>query len=148
MKYLLDTNVISEFGKIRSGRADSAVKQWSETVNTYDLFLSVITMQELKIGILQAARKDPQKATVLNHWLYDSVLTAFKGRILALDLAAGFISADHHVLDPSSYRDSFIAAIAIANQLTVVTRNTKDFERTGVPLLNPWLFGKPAAALA
>jgi toxin FitB len=140
VKYLLDTNVVSELRKIRSGRADAAVTAWAASVDSNHLYLCVITLQELKIGLLLAEKKDPIKAKVLQQWLPESVLSAFKNRILTLDVNAAFLSAEFNVPDPVSYRDGFIAAIAKSNGMTVATRNTKDFERTGVSVFNPWLF--------
>jgi toxin FitB len=140
MRYLLDTNVISELRKVGSGRANPAVTLWASTVDSNDLYLSVITMQELEIGVLSAERADPLKGKALRQWLHGSITDLFKNRILVLDTTAAFISAKFNVPNPTPFRDGFIAAIAATHGMTLVTRNTKDFERTGVTLLNPWLF--------
>ncbi|QVL48397.1 MAG: type II toxin-antitoxin system VapC family toxin [Thiocapsa sp.] len=140
--YLLDTNVVSELRKVRAGKADIRVAAWADSVETVDLFLSVITIEELEIGVLLAERRDPTRGTVLRAWLDRHVLPAFAGRILSLDTAIARSSARLHVPDPRPLRDAFIAATALAHGMTVVTRNVRDFEKTGVPILDPWQWGR------
>ena len=137
--FLLDTNVVSELRKARAGNADPHVVEWADRVEATDLFLSVITVQELEIGVLLAERRDPAQGSVLRTWLNDQVLPAFSGRILAVDIAVAQRSARLHVPDPRPVRDGLIAATALVHGMTVVTRNIADFESTGVSLLNPWL---------
>lgn len=139
--YLLDTNVVSELRKVRAGKADIRVAAWADSVETVDLFLSVITIEELEIGVLLAERRDPTRGAVLRAWLDRHVLPAFAGRILSLDTAIARSSARLHVPDPRPLRDAFIAATALAHGMTVVTRNVRDFEKTGVPILDPWQWG-------
>lgn len=140
--YLLDTNVVSELRKVRAGKADIRVAAWADSVETVDLFLSVITIEELEIGVLLAERRDPTRGAVLRAWLDRHVLPAFAGRILSLDTAIARSSARLHVPDPRPLRDAFIAATALAHGMTVVTRNVRDFEKTGVPILDPWQWGR------
>ncbi len=137
--YLLDTNVVSELRKVRAGKADGLVASWAERVDAADLFLSVITIQELEIGVLLAERRDPSQGGILRSWLGNHVLPAFAGRILAVDTAVVQRSARLHVPDPRPVRDALIAATALVHGMTVVTRNVDDFAPTGVPILNPWL---------
>ena len=85
--YLLDTNVVSELRKVRLGKADKGVARWADEVATSDLYLSVVTVQELEIGVTLAERRDPSQGTVLREWLEHRVLPAFDGRILPVDLA-------------------------------------------------------------
>jgi len=136
--YLLDTNVVSELRKIRLGKADGHVAAWADSIDAADLYLSVITIQELEIGVLLAERRDPSQGAVFRVWLNDHVLPAFTGRILSVDTAVALRSARLHVPDPRPVRDGLIAATALVHGLTVVTRNVVDFESTGVLLINPW----------
>ena len=137
--YLLDTNVVSELRKIRLGRADPHVAAWADSVEATDLYLSVITLQELEIGVLLAERRDPSQGAVFRAWLNAHVLPAFTGRILSIDTAVAQRSARLHVPDPRPVRDGLIAATALVHGMTVVTRNVADFEPTGVMVLNPWI---------
>lgn len=136
--YVLDTNVVSELRKIRLGSADKNVAQWADSVDTADLYLSAITVQELEIGVLLAERRDPVQGAMFRTWLDSHVLPAFAGRIFPVDTAVAVRSARLHVPDPRPVRDCLIAATALVHGMTVVTRNTVDFEASGVMLLNPW----------
>ena len=84
-------------------------------------------------------RRNAEQGAVLRRWLEGEVLSAFEGRILPIDAPIARRSAALHVPDPRPERDALIAATALVHGLTVVTRNTADFEPTGVALLNPWL---------
>lgn len=137
--YLLDTNVVSELRKIRSGKADPRLAAWAENVDAGDLYISVITLQELEIGILLSERRDPVQGAQLRVWLNQHVQPAFAGRILPVDSRIALCSARLHVPDPRPVRDGLIAATALVHGMTVVTRNVADFKATGVTLLNPWL---------
>ncbi|OOG56080.1 VapC toxin family PIN domain ribonuclease [Polaromonas sp. C04] len=136
--FVLDTNVVSELRKIRSGCADASVAKWADSVESVDLYLSVITVQELEIGVLLAERRDPAQGAVFRAWLDSHVLPAFAGRILPVDTAVAQRSARLHVPDPRPVRDCLIAATALVHGMTIVTRNVADFEPCGVLLLNPW----------
>jgi toxin FitB len=137
--YLIDTNVVSEFRKISTGKADATVVAWADSVDATDLFLSVITVQELEIGVLLAERRDAAQGFVLRTWLEHYVLPAFTGRILPVNLAVAQRSARLHVPDPKLVRDGLIAATAWVNGMTVVTRNVADFASSEVQILNPWV---------
>ncbi|MDP2795871.1 MAG: type II toxin-antitoxin system VapC family toxin [Sulfurisoma sp.] len=136
--YLLDTNVVSELRKVRGGKADRLFAEWAASMDASDLYLSVITLQELEIGVLLAERRDHSRGAIFRAWLDDHVLPAFAGRILAVDTAVAKRSAQLHVPDPRPVRDGLIAATALVHGMTVVTRNVADFEPTGVAILNPW----------
>ena len=136
--FLLDTNVVSELRKIRSGKADANVARWADAVDAASLYVSVITIQELEIGVLLAERKDPTKGAVLRLWLDQAVLPTFANRILPVDLAVVMRSAKLHVPDPRPVRDSLIAATGLVHGMPVVTRNVADFEPTGVLTIDPW----------
>lgn len=137
--YLLDTNVVSELRKVRSGKADPNVTRWADNVDAAELFVSVITLQELEIGVLLAERKDPTKGAILRSWLDSRVLPAFVERVLPVDTAVALRSALLHVPDLRPIRDAFIAATALVHGMPVVTRNVADFEPTGVVVINPWV---------
>jgi predicted nucleic acid-binding protein len=139
--YLLDTNIVSELRKVRLGKADSGVAAWSEEVDAGDLYISAIALQELEIGVLRAERRDPAQGAMLRIWLDAHVLPAFAGRILPIDAEVARRGASLHVPDPRPVRDGLIAATALVHAMTVVTRNTSDFEPTGVATLNPWTGG-------
>jgi predicted nucleic acid-binding protein len=136
--YVLDTNVVSELRKIRLGKADSQVAAWADSIEVMDLYISVITIQELEIGVLLAERRDPSQGAVFRSWLNGHVIPAFNGRILNVDTAVAQRSAKLNVPDSRPVRDGLIAATALVHGMTVVTRNVADFEPTGVPTLNPW----------
>lgn len=137
MSYLLDTNVISELRK-PAGRAAPAVRGWAGRQATHDLSISVITVMEIEIGIARLERRDPAQGEVLRRWLEHDLLAAFANRMLPVDLDVVRQAAGMHVPDPRPERDVLIAATALTRDLTVVTRNTGDFEPLGVALLNPW----------
>lgn len=136
--YLLDTNVVSELRKARAGRADRRVTAWAARTPPESLFVSIVTVQELEIGILLAERRDPAQGSILRTWLENHVLPAFAERILPVDMLVARRSAALHVPDPRPVRDALIAAIALVHGLTLVTRNVADFEPTGAKILNPW----------
>lgn len=136
--YLLDTNVISELRKAKSGKADRNVVAWANSVSASSLFLSVITVLELKTGILLVDRRDSTQGAVLRTWLDSHVLPTFSDRILVVDTPVAQRCAKLHVPDPRSDRDAIIAATALVHDMVVVTRNSSNFIPTGVELLNPW----------
>lgn len=136
--YLLDTNVLSELRKVKKGKCDPAVFAWSQTMSPLDLFVSVVTIFELEVGILLLERRDRLQAARMRHWLNDQIIPAFAGRILNVDLMIALTCATLHVPDKRPERDAFIAATALETDFIVVTRNVRDFQGTGVRLLNPW----------
>lgn len=134
--FLLDTNAVSDLR--RPDKADRGLAAWAAGATSAELFISAITLFELELGAAQAARKDAAKAAVLRRWLDAHVMPAFRGRIIPVDAAVAQRCAALHVPDPRPQRDSLIAATALVHRLTVVTRNVRDFEPMGVPLINPW----------
>lgn len=136
--FLLDTDVVCELRKVRAGKADARVAAWADSVDATDLYLSVMTLQELEIGVLLVERRDPSQGAVLRAWFEGHVLPAFAGRILPVSEVVARRSAGLHVPDPRPVRDSLITATALVHRMTVVTRNVSAFMPSGVPLLNPW----------
>jgi predicted nucleic acid-binding protein len=138
--YLLDTNVLSELRKRRSGKINPAVEAWADRVDQADMYLSVITIMEVELGIALLERRDARQAGVLRLWLHEKVMPAFSGRVLPVDTTIALRCARLHVPETKSERDAWIAATGLAHDLTVVTRNIADFTGTGVTLLDPWTF--------
>jgi toxin FitB len=137
--YLLDTDVVSELRKARSGKADPNVVAWSATAPTGALYISVVTILELEIGVLRLERRDVTQGRQLRAWLEGRVLPAFDGRVVPIDAAVARRCAPLHVPNPRAYRDAFIAATALVHGMTMITRNVTDFAAMGIALLNPWL---------
>lgn len=137
--FVLDTNVVSELRKVRSGKADPGVAVWAEQVSSSELFISAITIHELEHGVLLMERSDPDQGALLRAWLDRSVAAAFKTRVLDVDERVARRAAALHVPNPAPFRDALIGATAIEHDMTVVTRNVKDFERfEGLDVVNPW----------
>lgn len=135
MSYLLDTNVLSEW---RKPIPDPGVAEWLATTPMDELFVSVITIGEIRRGIAKLQlRNDHRQAAVYESWLADTK-GLFADRLVPVSVEAaeewGHIDADR----PVPMADGLIAAIAKVRGWTVVTRNVKDFDATGVRLLNPF----------
>jgi predicted nucleic acid-binding protein len=135
--FILDTNVISE---LRQGKPQpsAAVRRWAADQPSHRLFLSAITILELELGVQALERRTPPQGSALLSWLA-GVRAAFAGRILPFEENTAAVCASLHIPNPRSERDAMIAASALEHKFTVVTRNTADFEATGVALINPWL---------
>lgn len=137
--FLLDTNVVSELRKARAGRADKNVAAWAAGKPASVMFVSVITIQELELGVLLAERRDAVQGAVLRRWLDGHVLPAFAERILPIDTVVARRGALLHVPDPRPVRDALIAATGLVHGMTVVTRNVADFAPTGAKIIDPWV---------
>ena len=136
--FILDTNVISELRKARTGKIDPNVSAWAESVDASRLYLSSVTVMELELGILSVERRDAVQGAVLRTWFEQHVLPEFSGRILPVDTAVALRCARLHVPDKRGERDALIAATALVHGMSVVTRNECDFMPTGVQIINPW----------
>lgn len=137
--YLLDTNIVSELRKMEKGKADPNVLKWFEQVNLAHAYLSVITLFEIKLGILQLQRKDAPQAFLLQEWVEKVLLPNFEHRILPLDLPIMLCCAELHIPNKKALNDSYLAATAKVHRFKMVTRNIKDFEACGIELINPFL---------
>lgn len=138
MNVLLDTNVLSELRKIGLNRADPAVVRWAGRRSAPTLFLSVVTIMEVRIGIERLARRDPDQANTLRRWLEQDVIAGFARRIIPIDEAVATRCAPLHVPDRRPDLDALIAATALVHGLIVATRNVGDFAGTRCEIVNPW----------
>ena len=133
--FLLDTNVISE---LVSKRPDPKVVQWIEDTDEELLYLSVLTMGEIRKGI--TSHPDAARRVKLEAWLSRELKQRFVGRILSLDenVADRWGVIIGRAATPIPVIDGLLAATALEHNLTFVTRNTRDVSATGVPVFNPW----------
>ena len=138
MNYLLDTNVVSELRKIGDGKADARVAAWVDTEDAESFFISAITILELERGVLGIQRRDAAQGARLRAWLDNHVRPEFAGRILPIVDQIAMRCAHLHIPDRRNEVDALIAATALVHGLTVATRNVRDFEGTGVVVVNPW----------
>lgn len=136
MKYLLDTNVVSELRKVGDGKADANVTKWVGAQDSNDLFISAITILEIERGILTIQRRDA--GSRLRGWMDSRVRPEFAERVLPIDDAIATRCAHLHIPDRRNEADALIAATALVHGLTVVTRNVQDFDDTGVIVVDPW----------
>lgn len=135
--FLLDTNLVSELR--RPERANTDVHVWASNTPPEHHFLSVVTVLELERGVLLMERRDARQGEILRRWFEYEVLARLGSRILSVDSHIARACAKLHVPNPRPERDALIAATALVHGLTIVTRNTADFEPMGVALLNPWM---------
>lgn len=138
MRYLLDTNVISE---LIAKHPNERVIQWLDQLDPASIYLSVITIGELRKGIEKLP--DSRRKDKLRTWLTDELLVRFRDRILVLDVdvmltwgeLVGRLERNGR---PLAAIDSLIAALALAHYCSLVTRNEADFKDTGLKVTNPW----------
>ena len=136
--FLLDTNCVSEL--IRP-RPDRHVVKWADSTNEASLYLSVLTLGEIRKGL--AALPQGARRTKLETWLEVDLKMRFHGRILSVDAGVadrwGQLTAEAKRRGkPLPVIDGLMAATALHHNLTVASRNISDFARTRVPVLNPW----------
>lgn len=141
MSYLIDTNVLSE---LRRKQPDAQVVRWFSGRPAQSLFLSVLTLGEIRKGIerLDGASTDVVRRQSLSDWLELELPTFFLGRVLSVDAAVadqwGHLQA--LAARPLPAIDSLLAATALQHHLSLVTRNVKDFAGLGIEVINPWEF--------
>ncbi|AHG74495.1 PilT protein-like protein [Mannheimia sp. USDA-ARS-USMARC-1261] len=138
MKYLFDTNLVSELYKYRNGKINLNVENWLQGIIPSETAISCITLSEIKTGILLKARKDTKQAYHLAQWLKNEVLPAFENRVLIVDSEVALLAAEYHISNKMDLNDAYIAATAKVNHLTLVTRNVKDFAGCGIKLISPF----------
>lgn len=136
MKFLLDTNIISESIK---PKPNPGVLKFLNEVPVNSLYLSVLTIGEIRKGI-EKLKANPQKLQSLQLWLDKDLLHFFAGRVMNINVEIadkwGFLLGN--IKDPVPAIDSLIAATAMCNNLTLVTRNTADFTRFSIETINPF----------
>lgn len=138
--YLIDTNVVSE---LRRSRPHGGVVAWLESVPDEHLRLSAVTLGELQAGVEIVRAQDPAKAEAIEAWIED---VERSWNVLAMDGPIFRLWARlMHRRSDELIEDAMIAATALVHDLTVATRNGRDFERLGVKALNPFAFrrGRP-----
>jgi predicted nucleic acid-binding protein len=138
LKYLLDTCFVSELTKPEPNRG---VTEWLETANAEDLYLSVISIGEIKKGIHKLPVSKKKQRLLL--WL-ETLMADYQERILGLDLAvmenwSVMIAAAEKSGQPVASMDSLIAATAYTHHSTLLTRNESDFVACDIALINPWI---------
>jgi toxin FitB len=138
VSFLLDTNVLSEPMK---ERPNSRVVAWLSEANEDQVFVSVVTITELRYGVERLATGKRRER--LDDWLRKDLISRFAGRILPIDLriadaCGGLMARSESMGRPIEARDAFIAATAEVHGLTLVTRNTADFGPTLKAIVNPW----------
>ena len=134
MSYLLDTNVVSE---LRKRTANRAVTAWFNAAPSSELFLSCLTIGEIRLGIERLRRKDDAQASVIEQWLI-GLRTTYQDHIVPIDSVIADRWGRLNVPEPMPVMDGLLAATALSRDWTLVTRNTADFAQCGVRLLNPW----------
>ena len=135
MGYLIDTNILSEIRKRE--RANDGVREWFAEASDEDLFLSVLTLGEIRRGIEGIRRRDAMSATNLDRW-FVTVQARSAGRVLLVTPDIADRWGRLNIPDPLPVVDGLLAATALEYGLTLVTRNIRDVKRTGVSLLNPF----------
>ena len=133
--YLIDTNIISEVRK--GGRCDRHVAAWYRSTRDDELFVSVLVIGEIRQGIERLRSRSPHRAAALERWL-EEILASFGERVLPVDERIAQIWGRMRAREVLPVVDAILAATAEAHGLTLVTRNLKDMERSGVRCLNPF----------
>ena len=134
LAYLLDTNVLSE---TRKKRADAGVIAFLQAAEASTLYISVLTLGELRKGVAKKKREDADAAQRLAGWV-DGLEYSFADRILGIDAQTARLWGDWSSERPRPVVDTLLAATAALRGLTLVTRNIRDVRGIPVKLLNPW----------
>ncbi len=140
MNYLIDTNVLSELRKRE--RAHPLVVDWFQKRKPQEVFLSVLTLGELRRGVERLYRRDPKTAHIIGTWL-EQIPDRFQDRILHVDQAVAEQWGRLGVLASLPDVDGLIAATALVYDMVVVTRNVKHIAPTGVRHVNPFTPATP-----
>jgi len=137
--FLIDTNVICEIRK--GARANSAVRAWFFHHAAQAHYLSVLTVGEIRRGVEQIRAKDPAQGRVFDRSLTE-IVAIFEGRILEIGPNESEIWGRLCPQERMPDVDGLMAATAISHDLVVVTRNIRDFVRSGIEVVNPWEFSE------
>jgi len=135
MSYLIDTNIISEVRK--GARCDANVSSWYASVADEDLFLGTLVLGEIRKCVELARPRDSGKAVALERWLWE-VEAAFNGRVFGIDNAVSDQWGRMSAIRPIPAIDGLLAATALTNGLTLVTRNDRDVAGLGAMVINPF----------
>jgi len=138
MTYLLDTNVVSELHK---RTPNPAVRAWIAAVPDDELYISVLNIGEIRRGVQVARQRDLASAERLHAWL-ERTIERFADRIVPVVLGDALLWGQFTAGNRIPVDDAMLAAQAAARDWTLVTRNIKDVERTGVRLLNPFEYAR------
>ncbi len=134
MRYLLDTNIISE---LRKKQPNENVALWFNQIHPSQLYLSALTIAEIRAGALKKAKTDKKSGGLLVRWV-DNLVTEYQEQILTIDLDVSEEWTRLLNIDGTNAIDSLIAAQAISMNLVLVTRNIKHFKMFDIKLLNPF----------
>ena len=135
MSFLLDTNVVSELR--RGSSANPRVVEWFDAQSAPELFLSVVTVGEIRQGIEQIRSRDGRQAATLDRWL-KGLVQFYEDRVIYVDGDVAEAWGRIRARRSAPVIDALIAATASVHDLTVVTRNARDFDSLDVKVLNPW----------
>jgi predicted nucleic acid-binding protein len=133
--WLLDTNVVSELRKRERGNV--GVRSWIDSAAEENLFLSALTLGEIRKGVELLRARDPIQATLLEQWL-NNLKKEFDSHLLQIDSEIAEKWGRLQAIRPLPIVDALIAATCLRHDLTLVTRNNADFRDLGVSLLNPF----------
>lgn len=137
MKYLLDTNVVSEARK-QPQRRDPQFHEWISTVSASEAAISIITLGELLAGVIRLEHKDKVQGAKLRSWYTNGFLGTFSQRLLPITREIAEIEATLQVPNPRPKADALIGATTRSHRLILVTRNVADFIGMGIAWVNPW----------
>jgi predicted nucleic acid-binding protein len=126
--------ILSDLGK---SRVHPKLREWSESTDFSNAHISVISVEEIELGILLKARKDEVQAKYLRRWFND-LLDTFQGRIIPIDAEVAIKTASLHVERTRPANDARIAATALTHRLALVSRNVTHFTDLGLTLINPY----------
>jgi len=135
MRYLLDTNIVSE---LRKKSPDIKVVKWMEETTSDQIYLSCITIGELKMGALKKSKKDAIMGNALLKWIGELV-NLYEEQMVLIDLETCEKWAEFLSIDSTNAIDSLLLAQAVTNNMVLVTRNTKHFKMFDVKCLNPFV---------